>query len=267
MAEIKKDVKPITNEVGEIIESPTKAKPFYYRIQEVRTKINNDKNLKKTGHNKYSNFYYFELGDFTPTADKLFLENGIFPWFEFVVKQETKSRTELPATDENLFKYDYENVEYAVLTLHDIASEKFIKTECKTVECEQKGVASIQAAGAKHTYYRRYLYIDALNLAESDGVDASDNNGKDSVVKKIEEKPVKKPKKEETVEIKSDELMTQETRSEIQQYIKSKNGEKSTLDVINQVAESMKIDKIWFKETDKEEIFEIIDALDSIGDL
>ena len=57
-------------------------KNIYQKLMEVRTEFHKLE-LKKSGHNKFANFKYFELGDFLVPATKLLNEAGLCPIVTF----------------------------------------------------------------------------------------------------------------------------------------------------------------------------------------
>ena len=54
----------------------------YLKLQKVRNELNKCE-LKKTGFNKHSKFYYFELGDFLPKVTELCEKHGVCPIIKF----------------------------------------------------------------------------------------------------------------------------------------------------------------------------------------
>ena len=106
--------------------------------------------LKKSGKNKFAGYEYFELGDFIPSVHKLFNEIGLCGAFSI--------------TDEK-----------AELRIHDVDEEKFITFSTPTVMADNPKGQAIQNLGSTHTYLRRYLWVMALELVESDEVDSSPN--------------------------------------------------------------------------------------------
>ena len=60
----------------------TKQLNIYQKIQKSRVDLQNKK-LKKTGVNKYSNYDYFELGDFLPAINEICNNNGLATIFQF----------------------------------------------------------------------------------------------------------------------------------------------------------------------------------------
>lgn len=131
-------------------------KTIYELLQEVRYEISKTE-LKKSGHNNYQNYDYFELKDFVPTATKLFKEKGLCPMF---------------------FVEYVGDVEYAFLYLVK-GVEKIV---FKVPTAEPAGNNPIQNLGSKITYLRRYLYLIALDLVENDTVDSQDNSKIEKVV-------------------------------------------------------------------------------------
>ena len=53
----------------------------YQKLQKVRVELQ-DKELKKTGRNTYSNFTYYELADFLPMVNVLFNNHGLVSKFD-----------------------------------------------------------------------------------------------------------------------------------------------------------------------------------------
>jgi hypothetical protein len=130
----------------------------YQKIQKVRNLLVQAK-LKKTGKNSFSNFTYYELGDFVPTLNRLMDENGIMTKFSL---------------------YYINGKEQAVLKVFDSAKptdhEDFIIPTAE-VEIGRKkdgtgGAEPIQNLGGKITYLRRYLHQIAFEIVEGDSVDS-----------------------------------------------------------------------------------------------
>lgn len=137
-------------------------KNIYQKLMNVRTNFHKLE-LKKSGHNKFANFKYFELGDFLVPATKLLNEEGLCP----------------------IVTFDNE-VAKMVLVNTDNPSET-IEFTSPMRDLELKGANSMQSLGGCETYQTRYLYIQLLNIVESDSFDAV--SGKDD---HISEKQVKR---------------------------------------------------------------------------
>lgn len=134
---------------------------IYQKLQKCRVELQKS-DLKKSGKNTYSNYDYFELGDFLPRTNELFAEYGLIG---IVSPGETS----------------------ATLTIRDTDKpEDTIVFSCPNAEITLKGAHAIQNIGAVKTYQRRYLWIDAMEISEHDTVDSSE--GKED--KPTEEKPV-----------------------------------------------------------------------------
>ena len=127
-------------------------KNIYQKLMNVRTNFHKLE-LKKSGHNKFANFKYFELGDFLVPATKLLNEEGLCP----------------------IVTFDNE-VAKMVLVNTDNPSET-IEFTSPMRDLELKGANSMQSLGGVETYQTRYLYIQLLNIVESDSFDAV--SGKD----------------------------------------------------------------------------------------
>ncbi|SJP64081.1 ERF superfamily [Clostridioides difficile] len=121
---------------------------IYIKLMDVRVKFSK-LNLKKSGENKFANFKYFELADFLPQATGLLEEAKLCPIVTFIN-------------------------EYATLTLinGENPSEQIIFTSPMR-DLQLKGSNELQALGGIETYQTRYLYIQLLNITESDTFDAT----------------------------------------------------------------------------------------------
>ena len=119
----------------------------YGKLSKIRLELQN-RQLKKSGHNKYAGFKYYELGDILPSINELSEKYGIL----------------------NIINY---NREYAVLEIIDTDNpESKITIKSPMSELTLKGAHPIQNLGAIETYQRRYLYLTAYEIVESDYLDA-----------------------------------------------------------------------------------------------
>ena len=107
-----------------------------------------DKQLKKSGHNKFAGYSYFELGDFIPTINEIFFEVGLC----------------------GVVSYDSE---IASLTITDVEDGTNIIITSPMAEANLKGCHPIQNLGAVETYTRRYLWVTAMEIVEHDALDSS----------------------------------------------------------------------------------------------
>jgi len=120
----------------------------YQKLQTARIRLQGSA-LKKSGSNKFAGYSYFELADFLPQTQSLFAELGLCAAF---------------------------SVEGANAYLRVVNAEQ--PDECivfstPTAEAPMKGTLAIQQLGAVHTYLRRYLYVNAMEIVEHDAVDAA----------------------------------------------------------------------------------------------
>ena len=105
--------------------------------------------LKKTGHNKFAGYKYFELGDFLIPALNVLKIYGIVSVISF-------------------------GKEIATMRLIDIdRPDNFIEITSPMSSAALKGAHDIQNLGAVQTYLRRYLWVAALEIVEHDALDAT----------------------------------------------------------------------------------------------
>lgn len=119
----------------------------YHKLQTARIKLQQTQ-LKKSGHNKFAGYQYFELGDFLPTINQIFHELGLCSTVSF--------------TADN-----------AVLSIIDTDTGGAISFTSPMAEAQLKGCHPVQNLGATQTYLRRYLYVLALEIVEHDALDAT----------------------------------------------------------------------------------------------
>ena len=148
------------------------------------------KNLKKSGQNKFANFKYFELADFLPAVNEIFDELGLYA--EFFITPEDRSIDD--GTGQILVQ-----PEIAHLNIYNSENptEQARHFTSMIAEAGTKGATPIQQLGSVHTYMRRYLYMEALEIVESDALDAV--AGSDKAVQAEPKK--QKPKQEATEQI------------------------------------------------------------------
>lgn len=131
----------------------------FAKLQKVRKEFSQTE-IKKSGHNTFSKYDYFELTDFLPMAQIKFEASGLCPVVTFPDR------------------------EMARLTVYDAEKpDDFVVFECPVGIPDVKGMNAAQAVGAAQTYARRYLYINALELSEHDPVEDPDNLSEISVLK------------------------------------------------------------------------------------
>jgi len=119
---------------------------IYQRLNAARSEFHTLE-LKKSGHNKFAGYNYFELGDFVVPALELFKKHGICSTISFGAE----ARMEIVNVDE--------------------PSDRIIITSPMS-SAQLKGCHEVQNLGAVQTYTRRYLWVAALEIVEHDAVDA-----------------------------------------------------------------------------------------------
>lgn len=130
---------------------------LFQKLQKARVELQ-EMNLKKSGHNKFAGFSYYELGDFLPAINIICNNVGLFTAISF-------------------------DNEYAILRIYDCEDmDKFVEFKSPMKEIQQKGCNEIQSLGSVETYSRRYLYLTAFEIVENDfsdavlGKDGNNNN-------------------------------------------------------------------------------------------
>ena len=161
----------------------------YEKLQTMRCELEGMK-LKKSGKNKFAGYEYFELQDFIPAINSLMSKHKLT----------------------SVISYDKE---IAKLTL--INSEKPEETLIFTSpmsEATLKGCHAVQNLGATITYLRRYLWINTLEIVESDALDADshDNTNKTEKVAKTSQNKPSSPKEEPEPRVKTEEEMEAEEK-------------------------------------------------------
>ena len=130
-----------------------KNKNIYKKLSEARVLLQ-EKKIKKSGLNKFAGFKYYELGDFLPEINVIFKELKIISIFNLTAEK-------------------------AVLEVINAENpEEKIKFETFVTEVSNAKMDEIQKLGSQHTYLKRYLYLNALEIVENDLVDASEQQQK-----------------------------------------------------------------------------------------
>jgi hypothetical protein len=131
---------------------------IYQKLNSARAKFHSIE-LKKSGHNKFAGYKYFELGDFIIPALSIFKEVGLTGIISF-------------------------GKEEASLTIVDVDTENKIVITSPMSSAALKGAHEIQNLGAVQTYLRRYLWVAALEIVEHDAIDSSDKVTDEGIKKK-----------------------------------------------------------------------------------
>lgn len=117
------------------------------------------KELKKSGHNKFAGYNYFELGDFLPVVQQIFSELGLAGVVSFAP-------------------------DIATLTITSIEDGSEVKITSPMSTAALKGCHEVQNLGAVQTYIRRYLWVAAMEIVEHDPLDATTGKEKPETKKK-----------------------------------------------------------------------------------
>ena len=144
------------------------------KLMDARIRLQNTE-LKKTGHNKFAGYYYFELGDFLPQVQEIFHQVGLCGYISF-------------------------DTTIATLTVVDFEDNSQITITSPMVEANLKGAHPIQNLGAVETYTRRYLWVSAMEIVEHDALDSS------APIKEEKQAPVITPTQGATDNIPPEEL-------------------------------------------------------------
>jgi hypothetical protein len=121
---------------------------IHKKLMQARLKLQTA-DLKKSGHNKFAGYKYFELGDFLPTIQEISNEVGICGTVTFYT-------------------------DIAVLTITDMDdATQFIEFKCPMSSAALKGCHDVQNLGAVQTYLRRYLWTNAFEIVEHDAIDSA----------------------------------------------------------------------------------------------
>lgn len=135
---------------------------IYEKLMEVRVKVLDEK-IKKTGHNKFSNFWYHELKDFLSFTTRTFKDIKLYGKFSIEPATSTKEETAIMKV---VNSENPEEIEiYTIPTAECFIGRKKDGTG---------GADPIQNLGGKITYLRRYMYFLVLDLIEDDSVDSKD---------------------------------------------------------------------------------------------
>lgn len=114
-------------------------------------------NLKKSGHNKFAGYKYFELSDILPTINELLVKHNLCSFVQFTQ-------------------------ELATLTIISTEDGSQVQFTSPMSSANLKGCHDVQNLGAVQTYIRRYLYTNAFEIVESDALDST--HGRDDAPSK-----------------------------------------------------------------------------------
>ena len=105
--------------------------------------------FKKSGYNEFKNFRYFELSDFMPYITEAEKRYGIL----------------------SLIGFDDRTATLCIIDIEENANSLLFSFDM--ADANVQGGTPIQQKGAEQTYARRYLYMAAYNICESDEIDGN----------------------------------------------------------------------------------------------
>ena len=120
----------------------------YQKLNAARAKFHSIE-LKKSGHNKFAGYKYFELGDFIIPALEIFKEFGLT----------------------GIISFGKETADMRIV--NNEKPEEVILIESPMSSAALKGCHEVQNLGAVQTYLRRYLWVAALEIVEHDAIDSA----------------------------------------------------------------------------------------------
>ncbi len=91
---------------------------------------------------------YYELSNFLPSLNQIFLDTGLT----------------------TCFNLSEDKAELTLININD-PNERIIFSTYLPEKYEQKGYTPVQQLGGLHTYLKRYLYMNALEIVENDSTD------------------------------------------------------------------------------------------------
>lgn len=146
------------------IEVKNSTKSLKEKLYEIKFTIHNMK-IKKSGHNKFIGYDYYELCDIQPIVNELMYEKRILDSV-IIDKDEAK------------------------LIFEDLDSNETKEIKMPFKDSNLKNAQDMQNVGASITYARRYLLLMAFGIVEPEQLDATQGDPKfKSENKKVKELP------------------------------------------------------------------------------
>ena len=190
---VARKIEKITKEVvimatEKAVTTKAEAMNVYAKLLEARKRFL-EAGIKKTGVNRYAEYKYFTLDEIIPAKQTIFKDLGLADVISF-------------------------SDNYANLTIIDVDNPTdFIVFGSQLAPDESMIKNPIQKVGAIQTYVRRYLYLLALDIIESDGIEATTGKPVDE-----DDTPVASVKK-------SNRPATAEEREETKKELINEGGE------------------------------------------
>ncbi len=119
----------------------------FKKLQKARSMLQS-MSLKKSGHNKFAGYHYFELGDFLTPINSIFDQVGLCGVTSFTKEVAT------------LQVFNSDKIDEVITFTSPMGSAAL------------KGCHEVQNIGAVETYQRRYLWVVALEIVEHDAIDS-----------------------------------------------------------------------------------------------
>jgi hypothetical protein len=137
----------------------TTPKNVYQKLLEARV-LFMEEDVKKSGKNMKMSYKYFELQDIVPVALPIFQKVGLVPIVNFTNEVATMTLVNVDNPQEFI---------YFNSPMRDIEAIISTKTGGEVTN-------AIQRLGSVETYQRRYLYMIALDIVESDSIEPTTGN-------------------------------------------------------------------------------------------
>ena len=157
--------------------------PAKLTLQERIVIAMNNIRIKKDGKNKFANYNYFKPDTINSKVNPLFLQLKIFPRFytDYIkFGDETTQITDMEQVKTSTLVTKYSYKEMAYLELIDILNPQVKEVYQMPIEHPDiKGANKMQNIGGARTYAKRYLYMEALNIADDEiDLDATKDGAK-----------------------------------------------------------------------------------------
>lgn len=189
----------------------------YQKLAQARLKLKNA-GLKQSGKNKGVGYTYFDLQDILPQTTMIEKELGL------------------------LSVVTFSNTEGTLTVINTEQPEEKIIFSSPLREAELRGCHPVQNLGAIETYVRRYLYLLAYEIVETEALDLTQGSG-DKTQNKVQEGRKAQPPAERknalqnaNDEVTEDTAVKQKTR--LQQVREIIKGTAFTIDDVNSFIES-----------------------------
>ncbi|MDR3062910.1 MAG: ERF family protein [Methanobrevibacter sp.] len=167
----------------------TKEMNLYLKILKMRQEFH-ERDIKKSGHNNFKKFDYYELKDIKPVILELCLKYNVYTHVSFDEKAIMRV-------------VNIDNVNDVIILHSPLPKFEIMENDSsKQGKMVNKSNATtiMQDIGAAETYTRRYFYFNLFDITDADSIDSADHTNKGK--KKTATKTIrasKTAKKEENV--------------------------------------------------------------------